>query len=45
MKELPHVVIVMARCSKSKRNFGIRFEKTGRRQWTAKLGLNKFGSL
>lgn len=29
------VVIVMARCNRTKQNFGIRFEETEKGQWTA----------
>ena len=35
MNELPRVVIVMARCNKSRNNFGIRFEEKKRGQWVA----------
>lgn len=35
MNELPRVVVVMARCNKSKNNFGIRFEEKVRGQWFA----------
>lgn len=35
MNEQPNVVIVMARCSRSRRDFGIRFEEKARGQWMA----------
>jgi hypothetical protein len=35
MSELPHVVIVLARCSRSRQGFGIRFEEMQQRQWVA----------
>jgi hypothetical protein len=35
MSELPHVVIVLARCRQSRHGFGIRFEQTQERRWEA----------
>jgi len=35
LNELPNVVIVMARCSRSRQGFGIRFEEKVRGRWIA----------
>lgn len=35
MSTLLHVVIVVARCARSKKYFGIRFEERGRNKWFA----------
>jgi hypothetical protein len=35
VRNLPNVVIVMARCSRSGQGFGIRFEEKARSQWIA----------
>jgi len=35
MREIPNVVVVLARCSSQKKSFGIRFEEMERGQWAA----------
>ena len=35
MSELPNVVVVMARCNRSRQSFGIRLEEKARGRWIA----------